>query len=700
MPNDIIRAALCLGGIPMKRVVQILISVILIFSFTACGLGVVNGNSTKNDELNDNADVHGLDNINISYWVAPNGNDSSSGDEKHPLATAQEALRRLRAESYDDATIIYTEGVHYLSEPISLEEGDHDITFVSSTKGDTIISGSVPISGWNKEIVNGIEMWVTQLDEGHRSFQSLYNSEGNLKRSRWPKEGFFFVDSPQDDSAPDREGRDSLGRYAMYVRENNIQTFTNPDNVVVKILHAWKDETLNISDYNPNTGRIELSKPSTFRVESGERFYYENVFEELSLPGEWYLNQETGKLYYIPMPDDILGETQIYGANAEQFLLCEDAENISFQSLEFSMGDWSIPIKTYNSDGSDHHQAAYDVIPAFNISNTRKIEFVNCTFSHINSTCLKFGYNVQEITVIENVFKDIGANAIFLVGQNAKKDSENVTRDFLIRNNLIDGYGQKFFNGNAVAVLHAASGEISNNEIHNGYSNAISLGWVWGYGSSVTSDILVKQNLIYDVGQNLLSDMGAIYTLGVKEGIVITENVIHDVKANLKYGYGGWGIYMDEGSSNVMITKNLVYDCNSTAFYQNYGRDNLVINNILALCGEGQVSSYQDEEHTGFHLIRNIIVSENSDFICYAEYLNTKSRMMAANNIYWDYTQGDRGIGSMNYTDGSRLFHNATFADPLFVNWEDRDFKLRNSSPAINLGFIPWDISQVGILEN
>ena len=508
------------------------------------------------------------------------------------------------------------------------------------------------------------------------------------------------MDTPQAVSAPDQDGRDNLGRYAMYVFEDNIQTFTNPDDVVIKILHAWKDETLNISAYNPDTGRIEFSKPSTFRVESGERFYYENVFEELSLPGEWYLDQETGKLYYVPMPDNVLGETQIYGAKTEQFLLCKGASNISFQNLKFSMGDWSIPVKTYNADGSDHHQAAYDVIPAFDISNTTQIEFLNCIFSDINSTCLKFGYNVQGITVSGNTFKDIGANAIFLVGQNAEKDSKYVTRDFFISNNLIDGYGQKFFNGAAIAVLHAASGEISNNEVHNGYNSAIALGWVWGYGSSVTSDILVKQNLIYEIGQNLMSDMGAIYTLGVKEGIVITENVIHNVKANLNFGYGGWGIYMDEGSSNVMITKNLVYDCNSTAFYQHYGRDNLVINNIFALCGEGQISSYRDESHTGFHLIRNIVVSENRDFIQGVEHLTNRSRMMEANNIYWDYVNGDRGIDTEYYSEKLGLFHNATFTDPLFVDWENRDFALKNNSPVIKLGFIPWDTSCAGLLKD
>lgn len=678
---------------------EILLAAAVIIVFTACGaIGQHEtvGPSTQAEEI-ENGQKQGSKDLQL--WIAPEGCDDYPGTEQAPLATTEEALKRLRAEDYDTASILYTVGTHYISAPICLEKGDHDICFSSAGEEKPLISGAIPVTGWKLEVVNGIEMWVVQLEENHRAFQSLYSNRGNLPRSRWPKEGYFFVRTPQDALAPDQDGRDRLGRYAMYVGENDIQSFHNFGEVTLKILHRWKDETLNIRNLNPETGRITFSKPSTFRVEAGERYYYENVWESLCVPGEWYFDQKTGKLYYIPMPDDVLGETKLYAGETEQFLICKGASDISFQNLEFAMGDWSIPSKTVNEDGSDHHQAAYDVVAAFDILNTEGIRFENCSFSHINATCLKFGYRVQGITVRGNSFRDIGANAIFLVGQNTDRDSQYATRNFIISDNLVDGYGQRFFNGAAIAVLHAASGEISNNELHNGFSSAIALGWVWGYGPSVTSDIVVRQNLIYDVGQNLLSDMGAIYTLGVKEGIRIEENVIYNVKANLQYGYGGWGIYMDEGSSNVMITKNLVYDCNSTAFYQHYGRDNLVINNIFALCGEGQISSYRDEVHTGFHILRNIIVSENQDFIKDVEQLNNRSRMTEANNLYWDYIRGDRDIDINYYTEKLGLFHNATFADPGFVNWEERNFVLQDHSPAFNLGFISWDISQAGLLK-
>ena len=138
-----------------------------------------------------------------------------------------------------------------------------------------------------------------------------------------------------------------------------------------------------------------------------------------------------------------------------------------------------------------------------------------------------------------------------------------------------------------------------NNEIHDGYYTGISVGWVWGYAYHATKNITIHRNLIYNIGQGWLSDMGGIYMLGKQPGTSLTENVIHNVAADPgEGGYGGWGIYLDEGSSYMAVEKNLVYACGNQSFNVHYGEGNVIRNNIAALSAEGLMSPGIDKGET------------------------------------------------------------------------------------------------------
>jgi hypothetical protein len=86
----------------------------------------------------------------------------------------------------------------------------------------------------------------------------------------------------------------------------------------------------------------------------------------------------------------------------------------------------------------------------------------------------------------------------------------------------------------------------------------ISLGWNWSAAPTVCEGNLVTANHIHHVVQ-LLSDGAGIYTLGRQPGTILRGNVIHDVTVNAGRAESN-GIFMDEGSSEMLVENNVIYN--------------------------------------------------------------------------------------------------------------------------------------------
>ena len=66
-------------------------------------------------------------------------------------------------------------------------------------------------------------------------------------------------------------------------------------------------------------------------------------------------------------------------------------------------------------------------------------------------------------------------------------------------------------------------------------------------------------------------------------------------------------------------------------------------------------------------------------------------------NIY--YCKADRSLGDtvLKKLQGDGGDANSSSADPMFVDPGNGDFRLKPDSPALKLGFVPFDWSKVGL---
>src|SRR6058998_2227702 len=83
----------------------------------------------------------------------------------------------------------------------------------------------------------------------------------------------------------------------------------------------------------------------------------------------------------------------------------------------------------------------------------------------------------------------------------------------------------------------------------------------------------------------MLSDLGGIYTCSTP-GSRIAYNVVHDVS---RRDYGGWGVYLDEGSRDMSVQKNLIYRCQDGALFGHHNHDITADNNVFAFNRTAQI---------------------------------------------------------------------------------------------------------------
>ena len=649
--------------------------------------------------------------------VAPYGDDSNDGSLKNPIRTLEKAKEILRNTDGDDSvTVWFREGTYTIENTIEFTAEDRSNVTYRSYPGEKVeFSGAQAISGWTETEINGVDAFVTdiEINSDEDYFRSLFKGNKRLSRSQYPKEGVFTIAEPKNDNAIASEWNVEFFTHALefYVNRNEILDFENATDVEVKIMHYWCDEHLPVHSVDTATGLVKTTKPSSMTIRKGDNYVYENVKEALTLPGEWYLDRAEQKLYYIPEAGDTTENTVLYAAVTKQLFTFENAESIAFQGIDFINTDWDQmggtifgvlftedhPLYDNIEYEGVHPQAAYDVPAAITINASTEINFTDCLFENISYTALKFDNGANNCDVTTCKFNEIGANAVFVHGDGKIPAA---TKNINVRDCHIGYYGRIFNNAIGILLTHAADCEFSNNEIHDGWYTGISVGWVWGYAENPTNGIIVKDNLIYNIGNGWLSDMGGIYTLGIQPDTVLSGNIIHNVGCyEGSTGYGGWGIYLDEGSSYITVEKNLVYDCSSNCFHQHYGENNMVRNNIFAFGDDGQFIITRHEDHNSLYLYNNILVGNKS--VMYENAVK-KDWFVDNNNLYWDYgTVGNLVYSGDNMKVGHRnsivimtargYYNNAVFADPVFRDVENRDFTLAENSPALATGFEPWE---------
>ena len=636
------------------------------------------------------------------------------------VSTAAELAAAVK-NAENGSTVLLKGGVYRFGEPLVFKGIKKNITLTSAAGETAVITNACAVSDWSECTVNGVKALCAPAN-GKR-VSALFSDEGKLPVTRLPETDYYYIDKPD---LSDTKGQENDPAFNGFYAHDLKKAPSNLADVTVEILHQWVSEVERIVSFDEATGLFRLARYSGRPIESGDRYFLENVLEGLDKPGEWCFDSAADKIYYVPFEGETAETLKLYASTDALLMNIENSSGITFENIKFADTGWDYSNDKYlnmniHTRLRDYEtssvQAAVDVCGAIDVIYSDNINFKNCDFENLGVNALRYYTGAKNCTVDSCYFNNIGANAIlaggrFFVEENPEDVRENIAENITVKNCEIEKYGRQFFGGCGINITYCDGAEIVNNEIHDGYYTGISAGFMWLFGSNPTENLKIKNNLIYNIGLDTLSDLGGIYLLGVQQGTVVSGNVIHDCTCYTGgSGYAGNGLYLDSGCEFMTIENNLVFNCATSCFNTTLSKNNIIRNNIFALSGQSiaclgaeEFAAYTDLNNT---YINNIFLTNNK--VPAVENINHTGHFGGSGNILWDMTYGEElyfTIGA--FTDDAIIRQNAearnvlgsaVFVDPGFADALAFDFALGENSNAVKLGFKPFDYTAAGTLK-
>lgn len=301
----------------------------------------------------------------VDYYLdALNGKDTNPGNSASPFATferARDAIRQLKQGNQFNAPVnVYLKGgTYYLSKPFELSEIDSGeankpITYQAVPGENVIISGGKRItSGWNVYRLNGINIFVTNV--GSLRFNSLFVNGRRAMRARTPNEDAavpYFKVAKTD-------AVDNRSAFYFFAQDLN-PGWQNLSDIEIVSSGQFLQSRFKIASISGNKVffRGKTSLPYGTDYNAQDRYYVENYLYGIDAPGEWYLDDTNGNLYYYPLPGETPNSSAtefivpvvdqlIQGGDVSQaksYISSDFIEIPDNQDFEFGKSDFSISL--------------------------------------------------------------------------------------------------------------------------------------------------------------------------------------------------------------------------------------------------------------------------------------------------------------------------------------------------------------------
>lgn len=561
-------------------------------------------------------------------FVSAVGDDSGDGSEEEPLRTLEKAIdvaNEMREDSDKLIEILLREGTYSVTNTIKIinSQKDDSLLKISAYQDEkvTINAGvDIPLSAMSiadSDFTNAIidkpnagsvlqynlkDAQIEDLGEislrGHlisdeKEAQAELSFNGEVQKlAGWPNGEYTGLIKSTDSNEYGKRTKSGIANGCSFkVNYDRPSQWSKPE-------QAWLSGTIGpnyefdyypVSRFDSEEKRVYLSRGALEKYYTEPYYRFENVPEELDEPGEYYIDRQSGMLYFYPPEDapkdSVLTITMstptldVSGKAPNSMFRIENSKNIVFENLIFKGGRGS----------------------AIKGKNNSNIKFINCEINSFGENGIRFDAST-DITISDCKIHDVGQDGILFVscGNYQTLSPSNI----VVSNNDIYNFArlERSYKTGIDFGYRCVGATAANNHIHNGPH----AGMIF-YG--VNNDIYGNEfdNLVTE-----FSDMDALYCNNSnypwERGNKIHNNYFHDIgksSMNGRHQINVRAIRTDNRGCGLNIYENLFYNIgdggngngnNGIGAITAEGTRNRIFNNLFVDCNEAYFNTLQYKE--------------------------------------------------------------------------------------------------------
>ena len=472
----------------------------------------------------------------VTYYVAPDGNDANAGTITAPFKTLQHArdvVRTVNSNMTGDINVYLRGGNYPVNSTINLTSTDsgtngHHVVYAAYQNEKPVLNGGVQVTGWTQHSGN---IWKAPLNRDNK-LRAIYvnGKRAHMASKTINSAGCYGTYTVTAGQAPWAWESGSQCDGAKYSLSDLPAVASNQDDVEIKSATTWTTAIVGVRQITTSSdgaNRVALFQqpgaaiaqgPPNGNFNAGGTHTFMNAYEFLDQPGEFYFDKTNHTLYYYKSSSEDMTSAQVFAPNNLSTLIkiagtstTDHARNITFSGLTVEHSDWNLvnvagSVFRQGQQGNaistvyakkNFHAYTYrnvDLPPGIiQIENADGISLLRNTVQHTGADGINMVNDVTDSQLTGNITNDIAGSAITVghpqhvyIGDYTSTNNEKypvnvegVCKNISITDNYLYDSAVLFQGSSAVSAYFTDSLSVRHNRIEKSPWAGITLGWGW-----------------------------------------------------------------------------------------------------------------------------------------------------------------------------------------------------------------------------